>query len=72
MSSCEDCSLEIDHLKIDHCHGTLVVHSDRTAECTDTSCELADPMRHELIIDCAAVLLGCCAAEDDPDLALAS
>jgi hypothetical protein len=67
MSSCQDCGLEIDH-----CHGTLVVHSDRTAECTDAACELLDLLRHPLIIDCVAVLGGCCAGEVDADLALAS
>ena len=67
MSSCPDCGLEIDH-----CHGTLVVHSDRTAECTDAVCELADLLRHGLIIDCAVVLGGCCAGEETTDLALAS
>jgi hypothetical protein len=81
MSSCQDCDQQIDHrgidhlgidLGIDHCHGTLVVHSDRTAECTDAACELADPLRHALIIDCAAVLGGCCAGEENTDLALAS
>ncbi len=67
MSSCQDCGLEIDH-----CHGTLVVHSDRTVDCTDAACELPDLLRHPLIIDCATVLGGCCAAEEDADLALAS
>jgi hypothetical protein len=77
MSSCPDCGLEIERLatenvEIDHCHGTLVMHNDRTAECTDAACELADPLRHALIIDCAVVLGGCCAEEAEPDLALAS
>jgi hypothetical protein len=67
MSSCQDCGLEIDH-----CHGTLVVHSDGTVDCTDAACEFPDLLRHALIIDCAAVLGGCCAAEEAADLALAS
>ncbi len=45
---------------IDRCRGTLVVHGDGAVDCTDDSCALADPVRHELIIDCAAILGGCC------------
>ena len=54
MSSCVDCDRDVDH-----CHGTLVVHSDRTVECTHAACELGDLLRHVFIIDCAAVLGGC-------------
>jgi hypothetical protein len=67
MSRCQDCGLEIDH-----CHGTLVMHFNRTVDCTDGACELPDLLRHALIIDCAVVLGGCCAGEAEPDLALAS
>ncbi|HWD03011.1 MAG TPA: hypothetical protein VG674_11220 [Amycolatopsis sp.] len=41
---------------IDHCHGTLVVHSDGGfADCTDETCEDLDRVRHTLIIDCHAL-----------------
>jgi hypothetical protein len=67
MSSCLDCSLDLDH-----CHGTLVVHSDRTAECTLAACELADLLRHPFVLDCAAVQGGCCRDEEPAGLAFAS
>jgi hypothetical protein len=67
MSSCSDCGLEVDH-----CHGTLVVHDDRTADCTDAACELLDLLRHAIILDCVAVLGGCCVTEDAADFAVAS
>jgi hypothetical protein len=67
MSSCSDCGLEVDH-----CHGTLVVHDDRTLDCTDAACELPDLLRHPLIVECVAVLGGCCGAEEAVDFAIAS
>jgi hypothetical protein len=67
MSSCLDCGRDVDH-----CHGTLVIHSDRTVECTNAACELGDLLRHVFVIDCAAVLGGCCVSEEAPDLAVAS
>jgi hypothetical protein len=67
MSSCPDCGL-----RVDHCHGTLVVHSDRTVECTDAACELPDLLRHEFVIDCLAVMGGCCTADEPVELAAAS
>ena len=67
MSSCPDCGLGVDH-----CHGTLIVHTDRTAECTDAACELADLLRHLFIADCIAVLGGCCVANEAAELAAAS
>jgi hypothetical protein len=67
MSSCQDCSLDVDH-----CHGTLVVHSDRALECTDAACELPDLLRHSFVVDCVAVLGGCCVAEEPGELAAAS
>ncbi len=68
MSSCSDCGL-----KVDHCHGTLVVHDDRTVDCTDAACELPDLLRHAFIVDCSAVLGGgCCLVEEPADFAVAS
>ena len=71
MSSCPDCGLEFDSI-IDHCHGTLVVHRNRTLECTDPGCQLPELLRHDLIIDCMAVLGGCCPVEDSVDISAAS
>ena len=51
MSRCPDCGLDLDH-----CHGTLVVHGDRTLECTNPACELPDLLRHTFVIDCMAVV----------------
>ena len=62
MSSCSDC-----RFGVDHCHGTLIVHADRTVDCTDADCELGDLMRHAFVVDCAAILGGCCAPEDGAD-----
>jgi hypothetical protein len=67
MSSCPDCGLGADH-----CHGTLVVHIDRTVECTDAACELADLLRHLFIVECIDVLGGCCVAKEAAELAAAS
>ena len=67
MSSCLNCSLDVDH-----CHGTLVVHSDRTVECTHAACELADLLRHAFIIDCTEVLGECCVSDEAAELAVAS
>lgn len=64
MSRCSDC-----RFGIDHCHGTLIVHADRTVECTDADCELGDLLRHAFIVDCTAVPGGCCA---EAELAVAS
>ena len=80
MSSCPDCGLEFDSIIdpimdptiMDHCHGTLVVHRDRTLECTDPACHLPELLRHDLIIDCMAVLGGCCPVEDSVDISVAS
>ena len=67
MSSCPDCGLELDH-----CHGTLVVHRDRSMDCTDPGCVLPELLRHDLIIDCMAVIGGCCGAEEAADIPRAS
>lgn len=40
-----------------HCHGTLVRHSGRHADCTDPGCTHSEVLLHSLTIDCAAV--GC-------------
>jgi hypothetical protein len=67
MSRCSDCGMDIDH-----CHGTLVVHEDRTVDCTDVACEVPDLLRHAFIVDCVAVLGGCCLVEEPAELAVAS
>jgi hypothetical protein len=73
MSSCPDCGLKVDPFdRLDHCHGTLVVHSDRSMDCTDPGCVLPELLRHDLIIDCMAVIGGCCGAEKPADIAQAS
>ncbi|MDQ7807069.1 hypothetical protein Q5425_25290 [Amycolatopsis sp. A133] len=52
------------HARIDHCHGTLVVHPEGGfAECTDPACQDGDRVRHALIVDCQGIGSGCgCAA----------
>jgi hypothetical protein len=44
----------------DHCHGTLVVHVDGAAECTDPSCDDTDQLRHDLAVDCPSTVIDCC------------
>lgn len=67
MNRCVDCGADVDH-----CHGTLVAHGDGMVDCTDTTCTVADPLRHALIIDCVAVLGGCCYEPETADFAQAS
>ncbi|MBY6365634.1 hypothetical protein [Rhodococcoides corynebacterioides] len=55
---CLDCAGSLDH-----CHGTLVVHSDFTVECTEAGCVLVHRERHALVVDCTAIAGGC-ACED--------
>jgi hypothetical protein len=57
---------------VEPCHGTLVVHLDRTFECTDAGCEFPDLLTHTFVIDCRTVLGGCCTAEEPAELAAAS
>ena len=76
MSGCPECGLDssdldasgldasyIGHTYLDHCHGTLIVHRDRSVECTSETCELPDLLRHAFIVDCIA-LGGCCRDEE--------
>jgi hypothetical protein len=44
---------------IDHCHGTLIVHLDGLAECTEGGCTGLDRDRHDLTVACAEVSGGC-------------
>ena len=47
----------------DHCHGTLVVHSDGGfADCTAEDCFDDDRFRHSLVVDCFALGDGCACA----------
>lgn len=67
MSRCGDCGLDVDH-----CHGTLVIHHDRTWECTDPDCTFAELMTHAFVIDCRTVAGGCCTVDEQADFAVAS
>lgn len=44
---------------VDHCHGTLIVHVDWSAECTEPDCVDIDRARHTFVVDCADVAGGC-------------
>jgi hypothetical protein len=59
-------------MDVDHCHGTLVAHNGRTVDCTDAACDVPDLLRHAFIVDCSAVLGGCCLVEEPADFAVAS
>jgi hypothetical protein len=44
---------------LDHCHGTLIVHTTEFVECTELLCVDLDQTRHLAIVDCSAVDGGC-------------
>ncbi|MEV4241076.1 MULTISPECIES: hypothetical protein [unclassified Nocardia] len=52
---------------IDHCHGTLIVHLARTAECTEADCIDLDHTRHAFVVDCGDIAGGCACAVLAPD-----
>ncbi|MGH3724702.1 MAG: hypothetical protein ACRDUS_11345 [Mycobacterium sp.] len=52
--ACRDCARDIDH-----CHGTLVMHSYRHAECTALDCDGPYLLRHSLVIDCVTAQCDC-------------
>ncbi|WP_369801744.1 hypothetical protein [Nocardia sp. BMG51109] len=54
MRVCSSCDSALDH-----CHGTLIVHTDRSVECTDPDCHDADQSRHTFVVDCFDVAGGC-------------
>jgi hypothetical protein len=56
MTTCHRCA---DDLR--HCHGTLVLHDDGAAECTEPGCP-GDPVMHDVVLTCGSDLCGCCAA----------
>jgi hypothetical protein len=61
---CASCTSDLDH-----CHGTLVVHPDNVAECTEPGCADFERVRHALIIDCQLVDGGCeCTVTVDVEL----
>ncbi|EHR59239.1 hypothetical protein [Saccharomonospora cyanea] len=44
---------------LDHCHGTVVLHVDGGADCTDPGCADVQLLRHTLVIRCEDVESGC-------------
>lgn len=46
---------------LEHCHGTVIVHAEATAECTEPDCDRSEIV-HSLRIDCSAVGCGCVGA----------
>ncbi len=51
---CRDCTASVDH-----CHGTLVIHTEGSAECTEPDCIDLEYIRHTLVLDCSEVTGGC-------------
>jgi hypothetical protein len=51
-AGCRDC-----RAGWDHCHGTVIRHSQHRAECTEDDCPNPDGLPHYFSIDCEAV--GC-------------
>ena len=46
---------------MEHCHGTIIRHSLRRSECTETDCVSPELFAHTFVIDCDAV--GCTCTE---------
>jgi hypothetical protein len=59
-------------LGLEVCHGTLVVHVDRSLECTDADCEFPDLLTHAFAIDCRTVMGGCCIPDETAERTAAS
>jgi hypothetical protein len=51
--------------EIDHCHGTLGLHADGTAECEHGEVCEADEAQHELWVSCGELRCSC-AGDDAP------
>ena len=51
--------------ELDHCHGTLVLHADGTAECEHGEVCDADEAQHELWVSCGELRCSC-AGDDAP------
>ncbi|MFF0489421.1 hypothetical protein ACWDSJ_05270 [Nocardia sp. NPDC003482] len=51
---------------LDHCHGTLIVHSDRSVECTEPDCSDHDHTRHAFVVDCFDLAGGCRCSVTEP------
>ncbi|KHO20079.1 hypothetical protein [Mycolicibacterium setense] len=55
---CRECAAGLEH-----CHGTVIIHVQYRAECTDDGCTTPEAA-HSFTVDCQAV--GCpCAREGD-------
>jgi hypothetical protein len=50
---------------LDHCHGTLVVHTAGDVECTEPACFDVDRVRHAFVVDCAGTLVDACTCVED-------
>lgn len=44
---------------LDHCHGTLVLHSAFPFECSEPDCTDFGIVRHTLVVDCEEIDGGC-------------
>ncbi|MFC8532225.1 hypothetical protein [Nocardia sp. NPDC057227] len=47
----------------DHCHGTLIGHAGRIAECTEGGCVELEVVRHLFVVECTDLAGGCTCAE---------
>ncbi|MCV7258905.1 hypothetical protein [Mycobacterium shimoidei] len=55
-AGCRDC-----RAGLEHCHGTLIRHWARRAECTEDGCTSPELMAHAFVVDCDVA--GCQCAE---------
>ncbi|MBF0660158.1 MULTISPECIES: hypothetical protein [unclassified Rhodococcus (in: high G+C Gram-positive bacteria)] len=52
--TCRECDS-----RIDHCHGSLILHSAVEVECTDDTCVDLSIVRHALVAECTDLVGGC-------------
>jgi hypothetical protein len=53
-ADCRDC-----REGLDHCHGAIIRHSLRRAECTEPGCVSPELLPHTFVVDCDAIGCGC-------------
>lgn len=60
-ASCRECEEAVDH-----CHGTVMLHSDGSVECTEVHCSDLSEFRHIYVLTCTVVINECRCREGNP------
>lgn len=53
-AGCRECEADQEH-----CHGTVIVHSQWRSECTEDGCTTPELIGHNFVVDCDVVGCGC-------------